>query len=176
MLTLIKILLSIPVAIGLVYPWLNPAAGGGMLAELQLLGPIGGGVAVAAFLWLVYRYARDLRRALLRISPAARTASPNSVWLMFLLPYNFIEDFFIVANVAKSLRAEARHNPALAGFKSFGMVSGIGWCAAQIVSLLPNALGTVAGLLAIVLWLCHWHLIRSTNRALAAGAALHAGH
>ncbi|UXY16073.1 hypothetical protein N8I74_03350 [Chitiniphilus purpureus] len=169
MLTLFKILLSIPVAVALAYPFLNPGAGG-LLGEIRLLGPAGSVVAIAAFLWLVYRYACDLRQTLLRVAPAARPASPDSVWLIFLLPYNFIEDFFIIANVAKALRNEAQHNPALAGFRSFGMASGIGWCAAQIVSLLPNLLGSVAGLLAIVLWLGHWRFIRRANRALAPAA------
>jgi hypothetical protein len=91
---------------------------------------------------------------------------------MFLLPYNFIEDFFIVANVSGSLKAEAAASPALPRFRSFGMISGIGWCAAQIISLVPNQLGSIAGIVAIVLWAWHWAFIRRANAALEAVASL----
>jgi hypothetical protein len=87
---------------------------------------------------------------------------------MFLLPYNFIEDFCIVANVAASLRAEARHNARLQLARDAGLISGWGWCAAQIVSLVPHPLGSLAGLLAIVLWLLHWRFVRRANAMLVA--------
>ena len=121
---------------------------------------------VLLFLLLVFFYILDLIKTLKLVSPAARKAQPKSVWLMFLLPYNFIEDFFIVANVAKSLEAEAAVNPALASFKSFGMVSGLGWCVAQIISLIPHPLGSLAGLMAMGLWGWHWAFIRRVNKVL----------
>jgi hypothetical protein len=178
-LTLLKALLCIPIGIGLAYPLLfaPPEAPVGILGELQMFGPLGSALVIAAFLLLILFYALDLIRTLKLVSPAARTARPGSVWLMFLLPYNFIEDFFIVAHVARSLRAEAAINPALAGFTkggsqpSFGMISGLGWCSAQIVSLIPNALGSAAGLLAIGCWVWHWAFIRRVNAALAKSPA-----
>ncbi len=167
--TFIKILLSVPAGIGLVYPFFDPMLRGGILGEMRLLGPAGSLLVAAGFLVLVFLYASDLKRALQRVSPGVRQASPNSVWFMFLPPYNFIEDFFIVANVADSLRAESRRNPALAGFRSFGMVSGLGWCAAQLVSLIPDTVGGVAGLIAIVLWVWHWRFVRRVGAALTGG-------
>lgn len=163
-----KILLSLPIAYGLAYPYLHPGAPGGILREVQLLGAAGSVVAVVAFLLLVFFYAKDLQRSLALVRREARTAQPKSVWLMFLLPYNFIEDFWIVSNVAASLRRESAHNRALARFRGFGLGSGIGWCAAQVVSLLPNLLGSIAGIVAIVLWVVHWRRIRQANAALAA--------
>ncbi len=168
---LLKILLSVPIGIGLVYPFFMPDVSGGILGELKIFGPVGAVLAILVFLLLVFFYARDLVRTLRLVSPAARRARPGSVWFMFLLPYNFIEDFFIVANVARSLEAEAAVNPALAGFRSFGMVSGIGWCAAQIVSLVPHPVGSVAGLVAIVFWIWHWVFIRRANSLLLRAAA-----
>jgi len=165
-LTLLKIILSIPIGIGLAYPFLLPDASGGILGELKIFGPVGSVVAIAAFLLLVLFYALDLIRSLKLVSPASRKAKPNSVWFMFLLPYNFIEDFFIVSNVAKSLKAEAAINPALATSNSFGMISGLGWCIAQVVSLIPNQIGSVAGLVAIGFWIWHWVFIRRTNSIL----------
>jgi hypothetical protein len=163
---LLKILLSIPIGIGLVYPFFGSDVSGGILGELKVFGPVGTVLVILVFLLLVFFYARDLVRTLRLVSPAARKARPGSVWLMFLLPYNFIEDFVIVANVARSLEAEAAVNPALAGFRSFGMISGIGWCAAQIVSLIPHPIGSAAGLLAIVFWVWHWVFIRRANSVL----------
>lgn len=164
--TLLKIILSIPIGIGLLYPFLQPDASGGILAELQFFGPVGSLLAIAVFLLLVFFYARDLINTLQLVAPASRKASPNSVWWMFVLPYNFIEDFFIIANVAKSLEAEAVSNPALGGFGSYGMKSGLGWCSAQVLSLIPHLLGSIAGLVAIFCWVWHWRFIRRVNRAL----------
>ncbi|WP_260434293.1 hypothetical protein [Burkholderia anthina] len=85
-----------------------------------MLGTIGSIVVIAVFLAQVYAYASDLRTTLKSVSRGSRVAEPNSVWLMFLLPYNFIEDFFIISNVVKSLEGESRINPALSGLRSFG--------------------------------------------------------
>lgn len=163
---LLKAFLSIPVGIALVYPFVRPGASGGILRELEIFGPGGAIAAIAVFLLLVLFYAMDLIRCLRLVSPASRAAKPGSVWLMFLLPYNFIEDFFIVASVARSLKAEAAINHALARFRSFGMISGVGWCVAQIVSLVPNQFGSAAGLVAIGFWIWHWAFIRRINRVL----------
>lgn len=166
-LIVIKVALTIPVAYALAYPFLNPAADGGVFKEVETLGVFASLVLVATFLAAVFLYCRDLYRCLSLVSPGARKASPRSVWLMFLIPYNFVEDFFIVANVAGSLRQEAVGNAALHRFKSFGMASGLGWCAAQIVSLLPHSIGSIAGALAVPLWIAHWRLIRQINAALS---------
>lgn len=166
MMMLVKIILSIPIGIGLVYPFIQADAAGGILNEIRFLGFYGSILFIALFLLLVLFYIFDLIKTLKLVSPSARKAQPNSVWLMFLLPYNFIEDFFIVANVARSLEAEAAINPALASFKSFGMVSGLGWCVAQIISLIPHSLGSLAGLMAMGLWGWHWAFIRRVNKVL----------
>lgn len=167
-LLLSKIALSLPIAYGLAYPFLHPGAGGGIPKEVERLGPIGSLVAVLLFLILVAFYCGDLQRSLALVRPEARKAKPRSVWLMFLLPYNFIEDFFIIANVATSLREVAQHNERLRLPRDTGLVSGWGWCAAQIVALLPHQLGSVAGALTIALWIMHWHFVRGANATLAA--------
>lgn len=165
-LTLVKIALTIPVTYALVYPFLNPSQVGGVFKEIETLGVFGSIVLVTVFLAMVFLYCRDLYRSLLLVRPSARQASPRSVWLMFLIPYNFVEDFFIITNVANSLRQEALHNRALQPFKSFGMVSGLGWCALQIVSLLPNEIGSIAGVLALPTWIIHWRFVRRINAIL----------
>lgn len=165
----LKIALTVPVAYGLAYPHFHPEASGGVFKELEMLGTLGSIVLVLVFLALVFLYCRDLQSSLALVKPEARKAEPRSVWLMFLLPYNFVEDFFIIANVARSLQQEARSNVALQGFRSFGMLTGMGWCGLQIVSLLPNEAGAAAGFLALPCWILHWRLIRRANAALLAG-------
>ncbi|WP_175927038.1 hypothetical protein [Burkholderia cepacia] len=164
---ILKAMLSIPIAFGLAYPLVHPSEDGGVLGEMDRLGTIGGIVVVTVFLALVYAYASDLRTTLKSVNQGSRAAEPNSVWLMFLLPYNFIEDFFIISNVAKSLEAESRINPALSGLRSFGRISGIGWCLAQVVSLIPDTLGSIAGGVAVFLWVWHWVFVRRANKMLA---------
>ncbi|MDF3831447.1 hypothetical protein P3W85_00495 [Cupriavidus basilensis] len=165
-LTIGKVVLSLPIAYGLAYPFLYPTAGGGVLGEKEMLGTTGSAVVALVFLMLVLLYANDLKTTLTLVHRESRAAEPSSVWLMFLLPYNFIEDFFIISNVAKSLESEARISPALAKLKSFGRASGFGWCLAQVISLTPNSAGSVAGIAAIVLWIWHWIFVRRTNSVL----------
>lgn len=167
LLTLVKIVLTLPVAYALVYPFLHSSQSVGILQEIETLGTFGSIALASVFLIFVFFYCRDLSRTLSLISPNARVAEPRSVWLMFLIPYNFIEDFFIIANVAASLRKEAAQNPALQSLTHFGLASGIGWCAAQIVSLWPSEIGSFASLIAIALWIVHWRFIRYVNRLLA---------
>ncbi|WP_322066958.1 hypothetical protein [Burkholderia ubonensis] len=165
--TILKAILSIPIAFGLAYPFIYPSEDGGVLGEIEMLGTVGGIVVIAVFLALVYAYASDLRTTLKSVSRGSRVAEPNSVWFMFLLPYNFIEDFLIISNVAKSLEAESRINPALSGLRSFGRISGIGWCLAQVLSLIPNTIGTIASAVAVFLWVWHWVFVRRVNKMLA---------
>lgn len=164
----VKLLLTLLVAAALAYPLLQPEADAGIFRELEILEPLAAISLVLLFLLAVFLYCRDLQRALSLVRPQCRAASPRSVWLIFLLPYNFIEDFFIIVHVAQSLRREAQTNDALRPFTRFGMLSGIGWCSAQIISLIPHTIGSLAGLLAVPLWLVHWQLIRRINRALRA--------
>jgi hypothetical protein len=158
MLLALKILLTIPVAVALAHPLIDPSARG-VLGELAVLGPAPALLVITVFLGLVFAYCRDLGVVLALVRAEARAAEPASVWRMFLLPYNFVEDFFIVADVARSVRREATHNDALRGC-SDGMISGIGWCTAQIASLVPSDVGTIAGLIAVPLWALHWWQMR----------------
>lgn len=171
---LLKIVLTLLVAYALAYPFLY-STGGGVFSDVERLGVYGSLALASGFLTLIFLYCRDLERTLSMVRPSARKASPKSVWFMFLLPYNFVEDFFIVANVAGSLRQEAQHSAVLQTFKGFGLWSGLGWCAAQIVSLLPHELGSIAGVAALPLWIVHWRLVRRVNAVLATADRVRSG-
>ncbi len=137
----------------------------GFLAEVRMLGPWGTAALAAGFLLAVAAYARDLQRVLEAVPEPLRAARPKSVWLMLLIPYNFVEDFWIVGHVAASLKARAGGAQG-----SFGLISGLGWCSLQIVSLVPHPVGSLAGLLAVPLWLWHWAYVRRARAAILGGA------
>lgn len=163
---LLKILLTIPVTYGLLYPVLNQGSEKGMLEEIAMVGPIGAIAITVVFLFLVFLYCRDLQITLSLLTPNSRTASPKSVWLMFLIPYNFVEDFFIIHNIGKSLENESKISNKILASGNFGKTTGFGWCAAQIVSIVPNSIGMIGGLIAIPLWILHWRYVRNVIRGL----------
>lgn len=86
---------------------------------------------------------------------------------MFAIPFNFIEDFFIVINVANSLEEEKKTNIKLKNISDFGMISGIGWSIAQVLSFIPSFVGQIAGLLGMILVIYHWTQIAKINKLLA---------
>ncbi len=154
---LLKLLLTVPVAVLLTQPLWAPQWGGGILAEVAAFGPVGGGIAVLVFLGLVALYCRDLQRTLEAIPAARRTATPRSVWLMFVIPYNFVEDFFIVGGIAASLARDGR-TPGRT--QRIWRDLGLAWCGLQILSLLPGPVGVIGGVLALLAWAVHWGLTR----------------
>ncbi len=161
----IKLFLSALVAFALVYPFLLPDPVG-LAKELAVLGVYGAVALGIIFFALVGWYAHDLRSILMLVSPGSRKAKPNSVWWMLVLPYNFIEDFFIIHAVTESLRHEASINSRLKRLKSLGALTGFGWCAAQIGSLIPNQIGSSFAVLALIMWVLHWRLIRKAKASL----------
>lgn len=162
-----KLAMTLLVVIAFALPIFYPSLGSGFLEEIEILGIWGALFVFSVFLVFVFFYCKDLQKTLELITPKHRAAPPKSVWFMFLIPYNFIEDFFIVNNVAKSIENEAENNAALKDLKFFGLYSGIGWCTAQLVSMAPGYLGKTASLVALILWAIHWKFIRSTNNRLS---------
>lgn len=167
----LKLILTAAVCALIGWSAMRPDAG--FLAEVRTLGPWGAGALATGFLLAVAAYARDLQKVLEAVPERFRTATPKSVWLMFLIPYNFVEDFWIIGNVATSLKAYDAAHPgrggrSWGGVGRFGLISGLGWCALQIISLVPHLLGSLAGLLAVPLWLWHWAFVRRARAAIRA--------
>ena len=147
--------------------WSSPAGEAAFGSYLDAFGYVGITAVFTAFLAAVALYCRTLERCLRLVQGPHRAAQPGSVWLMFLIPYNFIEDFFIVSNVTRSLRQEAATNPRLQVDGRVASWSGPGWCTAQLVSLVPGRIGEMAGLAGVILWAIHWRSIAKANRLLA---------
>jgi hypothetical protein len=90
---------------------------------------------------------------------------------MLVIPWNFVEDFFIIESTARSLQNVASTRPGINDLLGhFGRRSGLGWCALQILSLVPHDVGSLAGVLALPLWLWHWRYVRKARAALTQGA------
>ncbi len=162
---IVKIMGTMGIVVLLSYPLWAPQWGRGILGEVAALPMPAGIVAVAAFFGLVALYCRTLQRTLMVVRADARAASPASVWWMFAIPYNFIEDFFIVRTVAASLSLDA-YLPAR--WRNVWSALGYGWCGLQILSLFPGAAGYVGGTVAVLLWVVHWVMTIRINRILAA--------
>ncbi len=165
---LIRVTLTALLLAWFIYPFIASNSNESVLAELFRLGIVPSLVIIGAFFVMVAFYCRTLQKSLTLIKPENRKAAPKTVWYMFAIPFNFVEDFFIVINVANSLDAEKRANPKLNTVSDFGMVSGIGWAIAQLLSFIPNIVGQVAGLVGMVLVIYHWVTIARINKLLSA--------
>jgi len=145
---------------------MNELEGKSILSDIYRIGIIPSVLIMLAFFIMVAFYCRTLQKCLTLIKPENRKASPKSVWYMFVIPFNFVEDFFIVINISNSLEKEKETNIELKNISDFGMVSGIGWSIAQILSFIPNIVGQTAGLVGMILVIYHWVLIHKINRLL----------
>jgi len=147
-------------------PFMNELEGKSILSDIYRIGIIPSVLIMLAFFIMVAFYCRTLQKCLTLVKPENRKASPKSVWYMFAIPFNFVEDFFIVINISNSLEKEKETNIKLKNISDFGMVSGIGWSIAQILSFIPNIVGQIAGLVGMILVIYHWTLIHKINSLL----------
>ncbi len=172
----IKIILTALLVWWVLFPVFNGSENESILAEIYRIGIIPAILIMGAFFGMVAFYCRTLKICYLQIKPENRKAKPNAVWYMFLLPFNFVEDFFIVIDLARSLEEEKKENHKLSKITDFGMVSGIGWSIAQIMSFIPNIVGQVAGLIGFVLVIYHWMLIAKIKKLLSASDRVNSGN
>lgn len=163
---LIKLSLSCIILAAAILPHLHSAAQAGSLETVFAMGITGTIILFAVFFIAVAFYCKTLQRCLTLIAPQNRQAAPKSVWYMFLIPFNFIEDFFIIINISNSIQQESKCNDKLAGIKDYGMVTGIGWCIAQLLSFIPGTAGELAGISGVILWVIHWVFILRVNKRL----------
>lgn len=164
--TFIKSFLASLILLCAILPYLTASAGSGTLEIISATGITGLVILITLFLLAIAYYCKALQHCLSLIAPQNRKAAPTSVWYMFLVPFNFIEDFFIMINISNSIEEEAKQNSKLSNIKDFGMVTGIGWSIGQILSFMPNIAGQIAGALGIVLWISHWRFIIKINKLL----------
>jgi hypothetical protein len=162
----IKFVLTVMLIAWAIMPYLNNTANESALAEIFKIGIVWSLLIIACFFVMVAFYCRTLQKCLTLIKPENRKAEPNSVWYMFAIPFNFVEDFFIVIKVANSIEEEKRSNQSLKNVSDFGIISGIGWSIAQLLSFIPNIMGQIAGLVGMILVIYHWIQIVKINKLL----------
>lgn len=150
-----------------VLPYIDNSSNESVLGEVFKVGVLPSILIIGAFFIMVAFYCRTLQKCLTLIKPENRKAVPKSVWYMFAIPFNFVEDFFIVIHIASSIEEEKKSNIKLKDISDFGMVSGIGWSISQVLSFIPNIVGQMAGLLGMILVIYHWTQIARINGQLA---------
>lgn len=168
---LIRLVLTALLVAWAALPYYSGSGAEGVLSEVFKIGIGPAVVIMAGFFIMVGFYCRTLQRCLTLIRPQHRKAAPRSVWYMFAIPFNFVEDFFIVINIARSIEQEQAHNERLKGLSDFGMASGIGWSIAQLLSFVPGMVGQIAGLLGMMLVIYHWVFIARVNQLLSGAKA-----
>lgn len=160
------VVLTIPVVALLLQPLWAPRWGSGVLGEVSATGPVAAVSTVLVFFGGVALYCLTLQQILTELPEWGRIRSPRSVWLMFALPFNFVEDFFIVNDIAGSLTATSAVTNVT---RNIWRTTGLAWCALQIVSLFPGPIGLTGGALAIPVWLINWAhagiIVRALSRA-----------
>ena len=164
---LIRLVLTLLLVAWALLPFLNNSANESALGEILKIGIVWIVLIIAGFFIMVAFYCRTLQKCLTLIKQENRKTEPNSVWYMFAIPFNFVEDFFIVIDLANSLEAEKKTNNKLKGLSDFGLVSGIGWSIAQVLSFIPSFVGQIAGLIGMILVIYHWIHIWKINKLLS---------
>ena len=164
---IIRLFLTTMVIAWAVSPYIANSSNESVLGEIFKVGIALSFLMIGAFFIMVAFYCRTLQKCLTLIKPINRKAKPKSVWFMFAIPFNFVEDFFIVINIANSIEEEKKYNTKLKDVSDFGMVSGIGWSIAQVLSFIPNIVGQISGLLGMILVIYHWSQIAKINKLLA---------
>ncbi|SED05802.1 hypothetical protein SAMN04489761_4133 [Tenacibaculum sp. MAR_2009_124] len=164
--TFIKIILTALLVLIASFPYFQNGQAPGGLSELQYMGIIPSIILVVGFFTAIAFYCYTLQKVLQNVKPDNRTRKPKSIWFMYLIPFNFIEDFFIVIDVSNSLKNEMKTNKNLTKFGDFGLTLGIGWSVAQLFSFIPNIAGQISGLIGIILWIIHWVLLHRINKVL----------
>ncbi|WP_445722847.1 hypothetical protein [Flavobacterium sp.] len=163
---IIKIIITALLLLIAINPYFENGQIPGGLSEFRSLGLIPSIILILIFFTAIAFYCKSLQTTLNLIKIENRTRKPKSVWYMYLIPFNFIEDFFIIIDISNSLKNEMRSNESLKKFGDFGLTIGIGWSVAQLFSLIPNIAGQISGFVGIILWIIHWFLIEKINKVL----------
>jgi len=163
---IIRLALTTILVVWAILPYIDNSSNESVLGEIFKVGILPSVLIIFSFFVMVAFYCRTLQKCLTLIKPENRKAKPKSVWYMFAIPFNFVEDFFIVINIANSIEEEKKSNSNLNGISDFGMISGIGWSISQVLSFIPSMVGQVAGLVGMILVIYHWTLVVKINKLL----------
>lgn len=116
-----------------------------------------------------------LQNALKKCAPASRTMKPGTVWLTLIPLFGQVWQFFVVVNVARSLRNEFARTGVRCPDPDMGQEIGLGMCVCNCGALLLQPIPLfkdVIGVIGFVLWVAYWFRIANFSRALGARPAV----
>lgn len=121
---------------------------------------------VAIFLIPYIFYLLTLQNTLKAVSPELRKMPPANVWLLFIPLFNLIWNFFVVAAIADSLKAEyaKRSIPVQEERPCYGI--GLTMAILRCCTIIPF-LGALAGLGWLVCWIIFWVKVSEHKNKLA---------
>jgi len=96
-----------------------------------------------------------LQRALVRCAPESREMSPGAVWLSLIPLFNFVWQFIVVVNVARSLHNEFVRRNLPVSEPNPGLALGLATLTLGLVSLVP-VIGVFASVAGLVCGIIYW--------------------
>jgi hypothetical protein len=100
-------------------------------------------------------YLITLQTTLNQVEPENRKMDPGLVWLALIPLFKIIWQFFIVINVADSLKAEFAQRNINAGEDRPGYTIGLTYCILNVCSIIPF-LGFLTALAGFICWIIYW--------------------
>jgi hypothetical protein len=126
-------------------------------------------ITIAIFFIITIFYLLTLQKALNRCAPENRAMAPGMVWLLLIPLFNWVWNFFVVINIAKSLGAEFQKR-GIAEEPKPGQTLGMVMCILNVCSIIP-LLGILCALGGLVCWIIYWIKIAGFSAKIAAPAA-----
>jgi hypothetical protein len=100
-------------------------------------------------------YLITLQTTLNQVKPENRKMDPGLVWLALIPLFKIIWQFFIVVNVADSLKAEFARRNINVGEDRPGYSIGLTFCILNVCSIIPF-LGFLTALAGFICWIIYW--------------------
>ena len=111
----------------------------------------------------IFFFLLTLQKALKRCDKESRTASPGSVWLMFVPLFGLVWQFIIVLRISESLHNEFTKRKINEDPEPGKLV---GWvmCILNVISVIP-VIGVLGGVGSLVCWINYWiHISQYSNK------------
>ena len=110
-------------------------------------------------------YVVALQDLLKKCAPESRTTPPGIVWLLLIPAFGLAWQFFVVVNIAKTLRYEFARRGIPSNESSPGQTVGLLLSVCNLCIFIP-LVGGLASLVCVVLWIDYWIKIANYSRIL----------
>ncbi|MFN8240156.1 MAG: hypothetical protein U0X39_05310 [Bacteroidales bacterium] len=115
------------------------------------------GLLVLFFILLIPKilFLLTMQNTLREVKPENRRMDPGLVWLSLIPLFGVVWQFFIVINVADSLKAEFNQRNINAGEDRPGFGIGLAYCILNCCGIVPF-LGILAAIAGFICWIIYW--------------------